>query len=131
MKGSAMLRTLACIALFAFCAPLFAQAPADTAKPRPEPRFDCSKAKDPKACEERVAKAKAARDKARQACAGKKGDEGRDCMRREMCAQTKDPAKCEAYVKEAAARRAQIREACKDRKGEELKSCIREHAQKK
>jgi Spy/CpxP family protein refolding chaperone len=126
-----MLRTVACIALMAFCTPLLAQAPADSAKPHADRRFDCSKAKDPKACEERVAKAKAARDKARQACAGKKGDEGRDCMRREMCAQTKDPAKCEAQVKEAAARRAQIREACKDRKDEELKSCIREQLQKK
>jgi hypothetical protein len=126
-----VLRSLACIAIIAFCTPLLAQAPADSAKPRPDRRFDCSKAKDPKACEERVARAKAARDKARQACAGKKGDEGRDCMRREMCAQTKDPAKCEAQVKEAAARRAQIREACKDRQGEELKSCVREHSRKK
>jgi hypothetical protein len=131
MKQRTMLRSLGCIAIMALCSPLFAQAPADAAKPGPERRFDCSKAKDPKACEEHLAKAKAARDKAREACAGKKGDEGRDCMRREMCAQTKDAAKCEAHVKEAAARRAQIREACKDRKGEELKSCIREQSQKK
>jgi hypothetical protein len=40
--------------------------------------------------------AKAAHEKARKACEGKKGEEGRDCMRREMCAQAKDPGKCEA-----------------------------------
>jgi Spy/CpxP family protein refolding chaperone len=130
MKGLAMLRTLACIAMMAFSASLLAQAPAQAPKPRAE-RFDCSKAKDPKACEERLAKLKAARDKARQACEGRKGDEHRDCMRREMCAQSKDPAKCEAQVKEAAARRAKIQEACKGKTGEELKSCIREQRQKK
>jgi Spy/CpxP family protein refolding chaperone len=130
MKGLAMLRPLACIALLAFSAPLLAQAPSEGQKPRAE-RFDCSKAKDPKACEERLARAKAAHEKARKACEGKKGEEGRDCMRREMCAQAKDPAKCEAQVKEAAARRAQIREACKGKQGEELKSCVREQRQKK
>jgi uncharacterized protein YukE len=125
-----MLRTLACIAMMAFSTSLLAQAPAPAPKPRAE-RFDCSKAKDPKACEERLAKLKAARDKARQACEGRKGDEHRDCMRREMCAQSKDPAKCEAQVKEAAARRAKIQEACKGKTGEELKSCVREQRQKK
>jgi hypothetical protein len=130
MKGRAMLRPLACIALLAFSAPLLAQAPSEAQKPRAE-RFDCSKAKDPKACEERLARAKAAHEKARKACEGKQGEEGRDCMRREMCAQAKDPAKCEAQVKEAAARRAQIREACKGKQGEELKSCVREQRQKK
>ena len=126
-----MLRTLLPAALLAFCTPLFAQAPSDAPKPKAERRFDCSKAKDPKACEERLAKAKAAHEKARKACEGKKGEEGRDCMRREMCAQAKDPGKCEAQVKQAAARRAQIREACKDKAGEDLKSCIREQRQKK
>jgi hypothetical protein len=126
-----MLRILLPTALLAFCAPVFAQAPADAPKPKAERRFDCSKAKDPKACEERLAKAKAAHEKARKACEGKKGEEGRDCMRREMCAQAKDPGKCEAQVKQAAARRAQIREACKDKAGEDLKSCIREQRQKK
>jgi hypothetical protein len=117
--------------MMAFCTPLLAQAPAEAQKPRPPQRFDCSKAKDPKACEERLAKAKAARDKARKACEGRKGDEHRDCMRRELCAQTKDPARCEAQVKEAAARRAKIQEACKGKTGEELKSCVREQRQKK
>ena len=126
-----MLRTLLPAALLAFCTPLFAQAPSDAPKPKAERRFDCSKAKDPKACEERLAKAKAAHEKARKACEGKKGEEVRDCMRREMCAQAKDPGKCEAQVKEAAARRAKIREACKDKTGEDLKSCVREQRQKK
>ena len=126
-----MLRILLPTALLAFCAPVFAQAPSDAPKPKAERRFDCSKAKDPKGCEERLAKAKAAHEKARKACEGKKGEEGRDCMRREMCSQAKDPGKCEAQVKEAAARRAQIRAACKDKTGEELKSCVREHRQKK
>jgi hypothetical protein len=126
-----MLRILLPTALLAFCAPVFAQAPSDAPKPKAERRFDCSKAKDPKACEERLAKAKAAHENARKACEGKKGEEGRDCMRREMCAQAKDPGKCEAQVKEAAARRAKIREACKDKTGEDLKSCVREQRQKK
>src|SRR5919106_5322242 len=53
----------------------------------------CAQAKDPKACEERFAKAKAAHAKAAKACepAKGKGAEYRDCMRRELCAQTKDP----------------------------------------
>jgi len=126
-----MLRILLPTALLALCAPVFAQAPSDAPKPKAERRFDCSKAKDPKACEERLAKAKAAHENARKACEGKKGEEGRDCMRREMCAQAKDPGKCEAQVKEAAARRAKIREACKDKTGEDLKSCVREQRQKK
>jgi len=126
-----MFRTLVSVLLMAFCTSLLAQAPSEAQKPRATQRFDCSKAKDPKACEERLAKAKAAHEKARKACEGKKGDEGRDCMRREMCAQAKDPAKCEAQLKEAAARRAQIREACKGKQGEELKSCVREQRQKK
>jgi hypothetical protein len=126
-----MLRILLPTALLAFCAPAFAQAPSDAPKPKAERRFDCSKANDPKGCEERLAKAKAAHEKARKACEGKSGDAQRDCMRREMCAQTKDPAKCEARVKERVAQRAKIREACKDKKGEELKSCIREQRQRK
>ena len=118
-----MLRSLLACALLTACAGALAQAPARG--------IDCSRAKDPAACEERVAKAKAARAKARQACAGTKGDEGRDCMRREMCAQTRDPSACETRAKEAAARRAQVREACRGKAGEELKSCVREQYRKK
>lgn len=128
-----MLKTLVSLTLLCVSTALFAQStPAPDAGKMPrERRFDCSKAKDPKACEERVAKAKAAHGKARQACEGKAGDERQDCMRREMCAQTSDPAKCEAQAKERMAQRAKIREACKDKKAEELRACIREQRQKK
>jgi hypothetical protein len=127
-----MLKTLLCLALLTPATALYAQSPSDPQKvPRSERRVDCSKAKDPKACEERMAKAKAAHQKARQACEGRKGDEERDCMRREMCAQTKDPARCEAHIKDRAAQRAKMREACKDKKGDELRSCIREQRKKK
>ena len=108
-----MLKTLTTVVLMGASTALFAQAtptPDAGKSPRAERRFDCSKAKDPKACEERVAKMKAARDKARQACQGKEGAEARDCMRREMCAQSADPAKCEARVKERAERRDKLRE---------------------
>ena len=48
-----------------------AQAPkSDAPKPR---RFDCSQAKDPKACEERVAKAREMHAKASKACEASKG----------------------------------------------------------
>ena len=117
-----MLRTLIFAALLASAGLVHAQA---------ERRIDCSKAQDPKACEERLAKVKAAHQKARQACESKSGSERRDCMRKEMCAQSPDPAKCEANIKQKAAergeRRAKIREACRDKKGEELRVCIREH----
>jgi hypothetical protein len=102
-----------------------AQAPqGDAPKAR---RFDCSQAKDPKACEERLAKAKEMHAKAAQACEASKGKQAeyRDCMRRELCAQTKDPAKCEAQAKERMAQRERIREACKDQTGDELRACIR------
>jgi len=122
-----MLRILLPTALLAFCAPVFAQAPSDAPKPKAERRFDCSKAKDPKACEERLAKPKAAHEQARKACEGKKGEEGRNCMRHEMCSQAKDPGKCEARV----ARAEKIREACRGKTGEELKSCAREQRQQK
>ena len=90
----------------------------------------CAQAKDPKACQERFAKAdaaRAARDKAAKACEASKGKEAehRDCMRREVCAQAKDPAQCEARIKEAAAKREKIREACKDKKGDEYRACLR------
>ena len=91
----------------------FAQAPqGDAAKAPRKARFDCSQAKDPKACE------------------GKEGAERRDCMRRELCAQSKDPAACEAKAKEARqkidAERARIRAACKGKEGDELRACVRE-----
>ena len=89
----------------------------------------CAQSQDAKACQERFAKAdaaKAARAKAAKACEGKQGAERGECMRREACAQAKDPAQCEVSVKEAAARREKIREACKGKSGEEYRACVRE-----
>jgi hypothetical protein len=89
----------------------------------------CAQSKDPKACQERFAKAdaaKAVRAKAAKACEGKQGAERSDCMRREACAQAKDPAQCEAHIKEAVAKRERIREACKGKAGEEYRACLRD-----
>lgn len=72
-------------------------------------RFDCSKSKDPKACEARREKIRAARDEARKACEGKQGTEHRDCMIQQGCAKTKDAAKCEARAKERIQKRAERR----------------------
>jgi hypothetical protein len=91
----------------------------------------CSQAPDPRACEERLSKMKDVHDQARQACEGKKGDEARDCMQKQMCAQSKDPARCEGAAKERAAERARIREACKGKTGDELLSCIHQHRAQK
>ena len=62
-------------------------------------RFDCSQAKDPKACEERREKVREAREAARKACEGKTGAEHRECMIKEGCSKAQDPAKCEANLK--------------------------------
>jgi hypothetical protein len=116
-------------ALLAASAPLLhAQAPkAEEGKAPAARRFDCSRAKDPKGCEERMAKMREARDKARAACEGKAGDERRDCMEKSFCAQAKDPGKCEANLKERAERRREVREACKGKKGDELRACMKEY----
>ena len=128
-----MLRTLVTAALLAASPALFAQAPqaGDAAKAPRKARFDCSQAKDPKACEENRAKLKAAHDQASKACESKKGGERHDCMRREMCAQSVDPARCEAGVKERAAQRQRVQEACKGKTGDERKACVREQRGKK
>ena len=107
-----MLKSLIAATLFAASTAVFAQAapaPADkpAAKPHAHARFDCSKAKDPKACEERRAKGREAAKKAHTACDSKAGDERRDCMRKELCAQAKDPAQCEARAKERVEKRKQ------------------------
>jgi hypothetical protein len=99
------------------------------AKPPAARRFDCSKTKDPKGCEERREKARATFEKARKACEGRSGDERRECMTKSLCADTKDPGRCEARMKAGAERRREMREACKGKKGDELKSCIRDYRQ--
>jgi hypothetical protein len=93
----------------------------------------CAQAKDPKACEDRFAKGKAAYGRAASACEASKGKEAeyRQCMRRELCAQTKDAAKCEAQIKHALEQREKAREACKDMKGDEQRVCLREQRAKK
>jgi hypothetical protein len=122
-----MLKTLFAGLLLAASTSLFAQAPqGDAAKAPRKARFDCSQAKDPKACEERRTKMRAAHEKATKACGSAKGAEHGACMRKEMCAQSQDPAKCEARVKEGQAKRDKAREACKDKKGDEFSACMRE-----
>lgn len=105
----------------------FAQAPSgDAAKAPRKARFDCSQAKDPKACEERREKMKAAHDKAGKACEGKQGQERRDCMRHEMCAQAKDPKACEARAEEMKAAMQKARKACEGKQGQERRDCMRQ-----
>jgi len=120
-----MFKTIFAALLLAASTTLLAQAP--QGERRQEQRFDCSKAKDPKLCEERRAKVKSALDKARQACEAKKGPEHRDCMQAQMCAQAKDPARCNTQAKERQARREKIREACKDKRGDDRRACVRQH----
>jgi hypothetical protein len=89
----------------------FAQAPqGDAPKPAPKARYDCSQAKDPKACEERRARVREMRAKAAKACEGKHAGERRECMRREICAQAKDPKACEARAEKAKSERRKARE---------------------
>ena len=111
-----MLKILAIAALLASSAGAFAQsAPAEAGKKEGERRVqrhhgrDCSQAADPKACEERREKARAAAKKARAACEERPAGERRACMAKEMCAQTADPAKCEARHKERMEKRAEQR----------------------
>ena len=107
-----MLKTLIAAVLLASSTALFAQAaPAPADKPQGKAprhaRYDCSKAQDPKACEELRVKMREAAKKARAACDSKAGEERRECMRKELCAQSKDPAKCEANAKARAEKRKQ------------------------
>ena len=113
--------------LFAASTGALAQAAQGDAKPAAKKaRYDCSQAKDPKACEERRAKVKAAHERATKACEGKQGGAHKDCMRVQMCSEAKDPKACEARAKEIQANREKIREACKGKQGEDLKACARE-----
>lgn len=87
-------------------------------------RFDCSQAKDPKACEERRDKLKAARTQAEQACQGKRGQEYRACMMREMCAQSKDPKGCEERVAKSRDTAKSARATCEGKPGAEHDECM-------
>jgi len=114
----------------------FAQAPSGTNQgdaaqaPRKE-RFDCSQAKDPKACEERRTKMRAAHDTAAKSCEGKQGAAHRDCMRHEICAQAKDPKACEARAEKAKAELQTARKACEGKaQGQERRDCVRQEMRK-
>jgi hypothetical protein len=109
-------------ALLAATTALHAQAPADSGKGRH--RFDCSQAKDPKACEERLAKARAAHAQARKSCEGKSGDEHAACMRQQMCASAKDPKACEERAAKARPVIEKARQACAAKKGSEHRDCM-------
>jgi hypothetical protein len=120
-------------ALLAASGALYAQGAPDKDKAKDKPGAmrmrDCSKAPDPKACEERMAKMKAAHEKARAACEGKARAEHAACMREQMCAQAKDPAKCEAEAKargeKVRAAVARARKACEGKQAEERRECMR------
>ena len=87
-------------------------------------RFDCSQAKDPKACEERRDKLKSARAQAEQACQGKRGPEYRACMTQQMCAQSKDPKGCEERVAKGKDAVKSARAACEGKPGAEHDECM-------
>jgi len=76
---------------------------------------------------EKHEKMKAAHKKASQACEGKRGQEHRDCMRKEMCAQSKDAAKCEAHFKDKSAAFNKAYDVCKGKTtGDEFRACMRD-----
>jgi hypothetical protein len=115
--------TLLAAALVAVSTPLLAQAPKAEGR-----RFDCSQAKDPKACEERRDKMKSMREQAEKACQGKQGAEHGECMAHEMCAQTKDPKACEERMSKMKenykSAREQAMKACEGRQGAEREQCL-------
>jgi Spy/CpxP family protein refolding chaperone len=88
------------------------------------PHLDCSQAKDPKACEERRDKMKAARTQAEQACQGKAGADYRECMLKQMCAQSKDPKGCEERISKAKDSVKGARAACEGKRGAEHDECM-------
>ena len=113
-------------ALLAASTGLYAQAPQGDMKGKGEHRrFDCSQAKDPKACEERMAKMKAAREKAKAACASKQGDEHGECMRSQRCAQSKDPKACEEHAARMKVAMTKARQACESKQGDARRDCMR------
>src|SRR6266571_4221876 len=86
---------------------------------------DCSKAKDPARCEQRVEKFKAAHSSAEKACAGKQGDARRDCMRNQMCAQAKDPKACVERTAKMKAAHGKAGKACAGKQGDARRDCMR------
>jgi len=93
-------------------------------------RIDCSKAADPKACEERAARARDAHRNAAEVCKTRPSAEQRECMRQQMCQQARDPARCEENAKKNAERRDKVLETCKGKQGAVLRQCMREEYKK-
>src|SRR5689334_19105103 len=113
---------IAFAALVALCAPLaHAQTQAPAAK---ADRFDCSRAKDPKACEERRDKLAAAHERAEKACSGRQGTEHAQCMTHEMCAEAKDPKACEQHIAQMRDKAKDVRTACEGKQGPERADCV-------
>jgi hypothetical protein len=123
-----MLKALIPALLLALSSAAYGQA-GDATKAR-TPRFDCSKASDPQACEQRRTRMKAAQEKAAKTCQAKPEGERRHCMHLEMCKVSSDPAKCEARAKARQERRGDIAEACRGKQGEDFKNCVREQRKK-
>jgi len=100
-------------------------------------QVDCSKATDPKACEERQIlreeRERRQRDMHRNAaevCKTRPSDEQRECMRVQMCQQANDPARCEDNARKNAERRDKVLAACKGKQGPVLQQCMREEYKK-
>lgn len=119
--------------------PLQAQTPSPASKDGTPPRAmkskgrDCSKASDPKACEERQAKIREAFKKAEESCKGKDAAARRACMAEQMCAQAPDPAKCRERGAKQNEQRQKLREAqkkaqemCKGKEGADRRACMSE-----
>lgn len=112
------------------CASFGLQAQADR-------RIDCSKAADPKSCEQRQQlreqRAQKLRDmhkNAAEVCKTRPSAEQRACMHTEMCREARDPARCEDNARKNAERRDIVLEACKGKQGAVLRQCMREEYKK-
>lgn len=118
---------------------LHAQTPSPAGKDGNPPRAmkskgrDCSKASDPKACEERRAKLREAYKKAEESCKGKQAAERRTCMGEQLCAQAPDPARCRERGAKQSEQREKLRKAyrkaqetCKGKEGADRRSCMSE-----
>ena len=100
-------------------------------------RIDCSKAADPKSCEQRQQlreqRAQKLRDmhkNAAEVCKTRPSAEQRACMHTEMCREARDPARCEDNARKNAERRDIVLEACKGKQGAVLRQCMREEYKK-
>lgn len=82
---------------------------------------DCSKAGDPAACQAHRDAMKENREKAKEACKDKAGQERRVCMREQMmkntdCSKARNAERCEARKKAIG--------ECKDKTGHDFKQCM-------